>query len=203
MGLSIYFHKAKDVRYPGDELQTPEFYHRIADDRARHDITKKVEELIVKVVNHNGEYGWDFVNKEIKPFLGIHESNYGWLFSKLDPSSAESLVHFLFNVIGWFDCDMAEVSFSKVKFIYRYFSNRLEDDSCIVTEEDVMDIIERCKKVLADNSLAKELLPTIGKPDYDEYYFYDVEDCQREMETLLEDYDETTDVMWVDMSGSV
>jgi hypothetical protein len=59
--------------------------------------------------------------------------------------------------------------------------------------------------VLADHSLAQELLPTqsgffFGSTDYDEWYFSDVEDCKQQMEKLLSMYDEDTDVIFFIMS---
>ena len=204
MGLDVYFYKKKDVRYPGDKLQTPEFYHRYANDEARMEMTKLVEELIVKVVNHKGDFNWEFMHEQIIPLLRLKYDD--WLLNSIDPKKgAEEIVRWLFSVLFWRGRIMESAYFRKVNFIYRYFGEKLVDESCIVTKAEIEDIIERCKKVLADHSLAKELLPTcdgffFGSTDYDNWYFKDVEDCQKQMEKLLEDYDETTDVIWVDMS---
>ena len=204
MGLDVYFYKKKDVRYPGDKLQTPEFYHRYANDEARMEMTKLVEELIVKVVNHKGDFNWEFMHEQIIPLLRLKYDD--WLLNYIDPKKgAEEIIRWLFSVHFWRGRIMESAYFRKVNFIYRYFSEKLVDESCIVTKAEIEDIIERCKKVLADHSLAKELLPTcdgffFGSTDYDDWYFKDVEDCQKQMEKLLEDYDETTDVIWVDMS---
>ena len=204
MGLDVYFYKKKDVRYPGDKLQTPEFYHRYANDEARMEMTKLVEELIVKVVNHKGDFNWEFMHEQIIPLLRLKYDD--WLLNYIDPKKgAEEIIRWLFSVHFWCGRIMESAYFRKVNFIYRYFSEKLVDESCIVTKAEIEDIIERCKKVLADHSLAKELLPTcdgffFGSTDYDDWYFKDVEDCQKQMEKLLEDYDETTDVIWVDMS---
>ena len=204
MGLDVYFYKKKDVRYPGDKLQTPEFYHRYANDEARMEMTKLVEELIVKVVNHQGDFNWKFMHEQIIPLLRLKYDD--WLLNYIDPKKgAEEIIRWLFSVHFWRGRIMESAYFRKVNFIYRYFGEKLVDESCIVTKAEIEDIIERCKKVLADHSLAKELLPTcdgffFGSTDYDDWYFKDVEDCQKQMEKLLEDYDETTDVIWVDMS---
>ena len=204
MGLDVYFYKKKDVRYPGDKLQTPEFYHRYANDEARMEMTKLVEELIVKVVNHKGDFNWEFMHEQIIPLLRLKYDD--WLLNYIDPKKgAEEIIRWLFSVHFWRGRIMESAYFRKVNFICRYFSEKLVDESCIVTKAEIEDIIERCKKVLADHSLAKELLPTcdgffFGSTDYDNWYFKDVEDCQKQMEKLLEDYDETTDVIWVDMS---
>lgn len=205
MGLDVYFYKKKDVRYPGDKLQTPDVYHRLANDDERYKMTKLVEELIVKVVNHKGDFNWEFMHEQIIPLLHLKDDD--WLLgANFDPKKgAEEIVRWLFTVHFWRGRIMESAYFRKVNFIYRYFGEKLVDESCIVTKAEIEDIIERCKKVLADHSLAKELLPTcdgffFGSTDYDDWYFKDVEDCQKQMEKLLEDYDETTDVIWVDMS---
>lgn len=205
MGLDIYFYKKKDVRYPGDTLQSPDVYHRLANDDERYKMTKLVEELIVKVVNHKDKFGWEFMHEQIIPVLSLKDDD--WLLSaNFDPKKgAEEIVRWLFSVLFWRGRIMESAYFRKVNFIYRYFGEKLEDESCIVTKAEIEDIIERCKKVLADHSLAEELLPTcdgffFGCTEYNDWYFKDVEDCQEQMQKLLEDYDETTDVIWVDMS---
>lgn len=205
MGLDIYFYKKKNVRYEGDELQTPEAYHRYADEEAKYELTELVEELIVRVINHKGDFNWEFMHEQIIPLLPLKDDD--WLLStRFDPKKgAEEIVRWLFSVLFWRGRIKESAYFRKVNFIYGYFGEKLVDESCIVTKAEIEDIIERCKKVLADHSLAQELLPTcdgffFGSTDYDDWYFKDVEDCQEQMQKLLEDYDETTDVIWVDMS---
>lgn len=205
MGLDIYFFKRKNVRYEGDKLQSPDFYHRLANEDEKYKMTKLVEELIVKVVKHNGTFGWEFMNEQILPELSMEKDD--WLLNaNFDPKKGgEEIVRWLFSVLYWRGRLMESAYFRKVNFIYRYFGNKLEDECCIVTKAEIEDIIERCKKVSADHSLAEELLPTtsgffFGSTEYDDWYFHDVEDCQKKMESLLEDYDETKDVIWVEMS---
>lgn len=203
MGLNIYFYKKKNIRYPGDELQTPEVYHRYANEEAKLEMTNKIEELIVKVVNHKGDFNWEFMREQIMPELSLQDDD--WLLNSIDPKKgAEEIVRWLFSVLFWRGRIKESAYFRKVNFIYGYFGEKLVDESCIVTKAEIEDIIERCKKVLADHSLAQELLPTcdgffFGGTEYNDWYFKDVEDCQKQMQKLLEDYDETTDVIWVYM----
>ena len=54
------------------------------------------------------------------------------------------------------------------------------------------ELVDICKKVLDDHSLAEELLPTeegffFGSTDYDEYYYKDLEETVEMLEPLLED----------------
>lgn len=99
----------------------------------------------------------------------------------------------------------SDVYFRKVNFVYKYFSNKLDGECCIAEKSDIEELVSRCDKVLADHSLAQELLPTqsgffFGSTDYDEWYFGDVEDCKQQMEKLLSMYDEDTDVVFFIMS---
>jgi hypothetical protein len=53
-----------------------------------------------------------------------------------------------------------------------------------------MELIDLCKRVLADNSLAEELLPSragffFGSTEYDEWYFGDIEQTVTMLETVL------------------
>lgn len=80
--------------------------------------------------------------------------------------------------------------FRKVNFFYRYFADKLIDEVAWIEREDLVDIIDRCEKVLKDHSLAEKLLPTqsgffFGSTDYNEWYFEDVKDCLKQMKGLL------------------
>ena len=92
--------------------------------------------------------------------------------------------------------------FRKVNFLFAYFQNKgkmVDEYYAIVDKEDVDDIIDRCEKILAAKKgnewldegetieeFAASLLPTqsgffFGGTDYDEYYFWDIIDCLKQM----------------------
>jgi hypothetical protein len=67
-----------------------------------------------------------------------------------------------------------------------------EDDcrEAYVTREQLQELAETCKKVLADKNLAHELLPTtdgffFGTTQYDEWYFNGLEKTQSRIEKYL------------------
>jgi hypothetical protein len=72
----------------------------------------------------------------------------------------------------------------KANAIHRWFVDNVQDgkDECqrsYVTEDQLLELVDICKKVLADNSLAIELLPPqegffFGGTAIDEYYFADL-----------------------------
>ena len=72
--------------------------------------------------------------------------------------------------------------FRKVNFLFKFFEDRIGDrnpTTIEVTTDDLEELRERCIKVLADHTLAEELLPTcsgffFGSTEYDKYYFKDV-----------------------------
>jgi hypothetical protein len=96
--------------------------------------------------------------------------------------------------------------FRKVNCIYAYFQDRLEEEVCEVTKEDVIDIKERATKILAahNQETAQELLPTqagffFGSTDYDEWYYYDMKEILKEFGELLMRWKED-DICFVMMS---
>lgn len=69
-----------------------------------------------------------------------------------------------------------------------------EDDDCVerpITRDDLVNLVADCEKVLADKSLAQEVLPCtqgffFGSDEYDEYYFTDLIDTVDQLSTVLE-----------------
>lgn len=70
--------------------------------------------------------------------------------------------------------------FRKVNFIYKFFENVIqEDQTCIVTKQDIGDLIDYCELVLdhrGDENYAKAHLPTtsgffFGSTEYNEDYY--------------------------------
>ena len=71
------------------------------------------------------------------------------------------------------------------------WDNPIDDGSPIeITVNKLEKLLDTCKKVLADHSLAKELLPTadgffFGSTTYDEYYFGEIERTIEIIEPVL------------------
>ena len=86
--------------------------------------------------------------------------------------------------------------YRKVNFLYRYFSDYMDANGimAVVDKYAIEDIIECCKEVLADNSKAEELLPTVngfffGSTEYDKYYFKEVAKVLKDFEKILQEFD--------------
>jgi hypothetical protein len=83
----------------------------------------------------------------------------------------------------------------KENAIHKWFVDNVQngDDNCaeyFVSRERIGELKEICEKVLADHSLANELLPTVdgfffGTTDYDDWYFQGVKDTVEIMDICL------------------
>ena len=88
----------------------------------------------------------------------------------------------------------------KANQIHRWFVDNVQGgvDDCrdaYVSSEDLQKLLDLCKKVQADHSLAETLLPSasgffFGGTDYDEWYYNDIENTIKILEEALEDGDE-------------
>lgn len=89
----------------------------------------------------------------------------------------------------------------KANHIHQWFVDNVQDgeDDCrdaYVSIEKLDELYADCEKVLADNSLAEELLPTcsgffFGSTEYDEFYFDDIRQTMKIIEkarSIAEDY---------------
>lgn len=106
-----------------------------------------------------------------------------------------------YNNIGYF----RKVNFL-VSFFEEYGYNRDNQEGIEVYKDTILDLLDRCNKVLEDNSKAKELLPTaegffFGSTEYDEYYFENVKDVKKYIEeVLLEEFDNLKDDEYITFS---
>ena len=85
----------------------------------------------------------------------------------------------------------------KANQIHRWFVENVQrgEDNCgeyYVDSSDLRKLLELCKQVQADNSLAESLLPSasgffFGGTEYDEWYFNDIANTIQILEEALED----------------
>jgi hypothetical protein len=94
----------------------------------------------------------------------------------------------------------------KANQIREWFNYHLENgvENCkhtLVSKEDLEQLLEDCKKVLEDHTLAEDLLPTsdgffFGSTDYDEWYFEDLEETVKMLEQILKETDFENEVIY-------
>lgn len=218
MGLDIYFHKLKNNDNLPAEVYSRDGWGVIRDeeDRQSRAAFSKVYNKSVKDLKKAESENYDKVyNRVIKRFCKF--SNYPQFdYKKLGAEYDYQASKYSYTPVS-VDVFMTEKEsilekhyspyiayFRKVNFVYAYFAEKLIDEVAWVTKGDLEDIIDRCSKVLKDHSLAETLLPTqggffFGSTDYDDWYFYDVKDCKKQMERILKNFKDD-ELMYVVMS---
>ena len=88
-----------------------------------------------------------------------------------------------------------EKYFRKVNFLIPFVESKIgyELDDCEpvkLTKDDLEDLVNRCKEVLANHKKAETLLPTrdgffFGSVNYDDWYFNDVQQVHDSVSDLL------------------
>lgn len=89
-----------------------------------------------------------------------------------------------------------EKYFRKVNFLIPFVQSKMDHpmEDCehvSLSIENLQDLVDKCKAVLADHSKAEELLPTqcgffFGSTAYDEWYFHDVQQVYDDISEMLD-----------------
>ena len=87
----------------------------------------------------------------------------------------------------------------KANAIHSWFVENIQDgnDDCkeyYVPKEKLQELLALVKKVLKDHTQAEKLLPTqegffFGGTEYNEYYFQDLEDTKKALESILQNHE--------------
>jgi len=117
----------------------------------------------------------------------------------------ETLSNYLSDISNKYD--VTNVGYlRKVSSIYKYFSEKMEADKCIVKKEELTDIIDKATKVLSerDAKTSEELLPIeigffFGTSSYDEYYYSCIRNTLFLFERMLSDWNDK-DVLFISVS---
>lgn len=98
------------------------------------------------------------------------------------------------------------VYWRKANHVHKYFADLPsfdnEEQEGEITENDIRHLLDLCELILENHELAPELLPTqsgffFGGTDYDEYYFYKIEDTVRDCTFLLRLLEQNPDMdLW-------
>lgn len=202
MGLDIYFHKTT-VKFEGDESNPKDFrkFTDKVDELAKTTLRSKIDKLLKPLEEawtklqsndywrktYNERY-FAFVEK-LRPLIA---TNYDWKIHPYTDDGVLDLPDLKAKLDKEVEMSYEEYNayFRKVNFLFYYFDRTLGKmyDQCyaFVDADDVDDLIDRCERVLKDHKLAHSLLPTqsgffFGSTDYDDWYFYDVKDCLKQM----------------------
>lgn len=201
MGLDIYFHKVKRA-FEGNPTENDDLsaftdaVDKDAQEKLRKFAKKELKALKeiwedaqgneYRMADYNNRY-FSFVEKLRK----IIAKNYEF---KIEPYTQKVLPYDELaarvekTIEGHYE--QYDAYFRKVNFIFHYFDvtiKKMHDQwFSFATTEDIDDLIWRCEQVLKDHKKAHELLPTqsgffFGGTDYNDWYFYDVKDCLKQM----------------------
>lgn len=218
MGLDIYFRKLKKNDKLPKEINSYDDWNKVSDEADNQSRAKliKVFDKAVKTLkeaskeNYSKVYGR--VIKRICKFSNFPQFHYKELGVDYDYSKGKYI--YTCVPVSFFAKNRRAILknhyaphiayFRKVNFVYAYFSPKLIDEVAWVTRGDLIDLIDRCEKVLKDHSLAETLLPTqsgffFGSTEYSDWYFEDVEDCKNQMSKLLKGLKDD-EVIYVSMS---
>ena len=115
---------------------------------------------------------------------------------KFEECFYEILKHYHGHHVGYF---------RKVNCVYRYFEDKLTDETAWVTKDECEDIVKRCSAVLENPDLASELMPTrngffFGSTEYDKYYFSDLRDVRKQFKSFIKYFKTDDDLMFICMS---
>lgn len=204
MGLDVYFHHVRR-QFEGDPTDNKQFndFCEKVDEDAKVTLRGKVEKLLKPLreawENAKTNDYWKGIYNEryftfVQKLRPIIAKNYEWKIRPftdaiLELPELEALVEKEVN--GYWE--QYDAYFRKVNFLFKYFEDKgkmVDQYYAFVEPEDVEDIIDRCERIQKNHDLAHELLPTqsgffFGGTDYDEYYFYDIKDCLRQMKQYL------------------
>ena len=148
------------------------------------DYRQTYKQIILKLAKSNTYYKkWEFKLEK----LGYDP--YTKTFKEIKtPDEVENV--FNFDLAHYFVQESAY--FRKVNFLYKYYSEIMKDESCIVSKQDIEELIKTCENVLShigNVDYAIENLPTtggffFGSTEYNNYYWEDVNDCLNQMKKL-------------------
>ena len=202
MGLDVYFHRVKR-QFEGDPTNSDDFnkFREEVDKDSQVDLRKKFDKFLAPL-----REAWDKMQTN-DYWKGIYAERYFHFVEQIRPYTEDGVLELpkLEEMLNKEVEDYYEpykAYFRKVNFLFAYFQSKgkmIDEWYAFVDLDDVDDIINKCEQILAAKNgdgwldegetveeLAASLLPTqsgffFGGTDYDEYYFWDVKDCLRQM----------------------
>ena len=204
MGLDIYVNRVKRTNKNADAIESSDWdkimlsheeqekkafskvyksaikHLKNVDSDAYADEYKKWIRKLSKIVNYP-----QFDLKDLGVSYSYETGEYSFTpvpTEKFEECFDEILKHYHGHHVGYF---------RKVNCVYRYFEDKLTDETAWVTKSDCEDIVKRCSAVLENPDLASELMPTrngffFGSTEYDKYYFFRLEGCTQAVQEFYQ-----------------
>ena len=149
MGLDIYFYKVK----PSKGVNANSVSELDADMEKQ--FTRKFNKAMntfVKLLKTATKEGdevkrADVINKLQEKTKELMEYDFYWKKITPDQTDKEILEIVKKNKLRAYQ--HADIYFRKVNFVYHFFADKLVEEACIVEYDDVVELINRCNKVIA------------------------------------------------------
>ena len=218
MGLDIYIKKVKRTRKNADAIANSD-WEKVNESSIEQDTVKLVKayKLLserLKCVDSDA-YAEEYKNGVCKFFKFFNYPSFDLcdIGVKLDYSSGKYCItpvsldvfeksldgilkHYYGHHVGYF---------RKVNCVYRYFQDRLTDETAWVSKGDCEDIVKRCNDVLKNPNFAMTLLPTqsgffFGSTEYDKYYYDDLKNVRKQFKSFIKYFKTDDDFLYIHMS---
>lgn len=218
MGLDIYIKKVKRTRKNADAIENSDWEKIMEshEEQEKKAFSKVYKSAIKHLKNVDSDAYADEYKKWIRKLskfvnypqfdlkdLGVSYSYETGEYSftpvpteKFEECFDEILKHYYGHYVGYF---------RKVNCVYRYFEDKLTDETAWVTKDECEDIVKRCSAVLENPDLASELMPTrsgffFGSTEYDKYYFSDLKDVRKQFKSFIKYFKTDDDLVFINMS---
>jgi hypothetical protein len=215
MGLDIYAYRVKSTLNTTNPNEIYAKLQEIAQTKFEKTTTKLLKEITnlhetcspVEYANAYNKFIMDLKRRvPLYKKYGFYLAKYGYEYRNNTITSIKSPqeLEVIFNEEKKHIYPMSDAYFRKVNFIYEYFRNKLENESCVITKNELNEFIQNCKEVYnkkGNENYAKQVLPTtsgffFGSTDYDEWYWNDVKDCIAQMQKIYKALKDDDYVMW-------
>ena len=218
MGLDIYINKVKRTSKNADAIENSDWEKVMEshEEQEKKAFSKVYKSAIKHLKNVDSDAYADEYKKWIRKLskfvnypqfdlkdLGVSYSYETGEYSftpvpteKFEECFDEILKHYYGHYVGYF---------RKVNCVYRYFEDKLTDETAWVTKDECEDIVKRCSAVLENPDLASELMPTrsgffFGSTEYDKYYFSDLKDVRKQFKSFIKYFKTDDDLVFIHMS---
>lgn len=218
MGLDIYIKKVKRTRKNADAIENSDWEKIMEshEEQEKKAFSKVYKSAVKHLKNVDSDAYADEYKKWIRKLskfvnypqfdlkdLGVSYSYETGEYSftpvpteKFEECFDEILKHYYGHYVGYF---------RKVNCVYRYFEDKLTDETAWVTKDECEDIVKRCSAVLENPDLASELMPTrsgffFGSTEYDKYYFSDLKDVRKQFKSFIKYFKTDDDLVFINMS---
>lgn len=213
MGLDVMFYRISKPRERKQDESLNDYLWAIKGEQDKQ-FAKDTKAYIKNWLKDMKKFKETYKNETISKIRSLYYEmkdkcfEYEFEVDALDKAKTVQDVEAWFNGIvwKWFRKPNAAY-FRKVNSIYGYFSDRLEDEMCVVTKSDIVDIMNKATQVLSehDEETSKDLLPThggffFGNNGYGDWYYQDMINILNKFGKLLKDWTDDDDIVFVYMS---